>query len=241
MSLSLSAELKSFFKSLAELDRQTVVVLVLASVLGMWKFTFGSPEFFATELASAFGIGEGEIWNYAYLCIAQGIMGFVIPVLILVFVFHRRPGNIGLGLGDVRFGVVVILIYIPIATIGCWFLSGLDSFQTMYPMFKGAADGWGSFIVYELLFLIYWIGWEYLWRGFLLFGTAHTFGRWSIIIQMLPFAALHAWKPMPEAYLSIVGALILGAIVWRCRSFWIAIPLHAYQMFMMDLFCTLRH
>jgi len=32
----------------------------------------------------------------------------------------------------------------------------------------------------------------------------------------------------------------LGALVWRCRSFWIAVPIHAAQMMLLDLWCTVR-
>ena len=57
---------------------------------------------------------------------------------------------------------------------------------------------------------------------------------------MVPFALLHAQKPAAEAYLSVLGGIALGALVWRCRSFWIAVPIHAAQMLVLDLWCTLR-
>ena len=86
------------------------------------------------------------------------------------------------------------------------------------------------------------MGWEYLWRGFVLFGTAPALGApLAIVAQTVPFAILHAQKPAAEAYLSVLGGLALGALVWRCRSFWIAVPLHAAQMVVLDLWATLRH
>ena len=84
------------------------------------------------------------------------------------------------------------------------------------------------------------MGWEYLWRGFVLFGTAPTLGLYAIFVQALPFAALHVTKPWPEALLSIVGGIALGALVWRCRSFWIAVPIHAAQMMLLDFWSALR-
>ena len=74
----------------------------------------------------------------------------------------------------------------------------------------------------------------------MLFGISHTFGMQAIFIQMVPFAALHVDKPLPEALLSVVGGIALGALVWRCRSFWIAVPIHAAQMLILDFWCTLR-
>jgi len=40
--------------------------------------------------------------------------------------------------------------------------------------------------------------------------------------------------------LSVVGGILLGALVWRTGSFWIAVPIHWIQMFSLDLFSALR-
>lgn len=233
-------ELKLFWRSLVELDRQTVVVLTLAGVLGMWKYTFGSRRFFDQELSEVFDVDGRGLWGYVYLFGTQGITGFVLPLIVLLLLFRKKTKEIGLGLGDWKLGLTLLGLYLPVVFTGCWVLSAQESFQRKYPLFHDVSDDWQLFLIYELLFLFYWIGWEYLWRGFVLFGTAHTLGKWAIFVQMLPFAALHAQKPMAEAYLSILGALVLGAVVWRCRSFWIAVPIHSFQMMAMDLCCTLR-
>jgi len=123
---------------------------------------------------------------------------------------------------------------------GTWVLSDNAAFQVEYPHYRAAVFSWQKFLVYHALFLFYWLGWEYLWRGFVLFGTAHTFGIYAIFIQTIPFTLLHLEKPTSELLLSLVGGIVLGAIIWRCRSFWIAIPLHAAQMFLIDFWCVLR-
>lgn len=222
------------------LDRQTIVVILVAALLGMWRSTFGSPEFFDHHLSRLVGAREGDLMGYAYFFVTQAIVGFVIPVTLLTAIFKRRPREIGLALGDVKFGLLALALSIPLLTAGCWLLSQQGAFQGTHPMWRAAVSDRGLFLLYEILFLLYFVGWEYLWRGFLLFGTAPAFGRYAIFIQMLPFAALHATKPAAEAYLSIAGALLIGAVVWRCRSFWIAVPIHAYQMFVLDLFCAYR-
>ena len=69
---------------------------------------------------------------------------------------------------------------------------------------------------------------------------AWWFGMQGLTGFVVPVVILLADKPAAEAYLSILGGLALGALVWRCRSFWIAVPIHAAQMVLLDLFCTLR-
>ena len=237
---NLGVELRVLWRGLLDLDRQTVVVLTLAAVLGVSKYTFGSTTFFRTTLAGPLGVDGGGIEGFIYLFGTQAVTGFVIPIAVLLLSFRQRPSDIGLGLGDWKLALTLLVLYLPVASAGCWVLSAQESFQGKYPLFDAARGDWQLFLEYELLFLAYWLGWEYLWRGFVLFGTARTFGAFAIFVQMLPFAALHAQKPMGEAYLSIVGALALGAVVWRCRSFWIAVPLHAFQMLAMDFCYTLR-
>ncbi len=48
-----------------------------------------------------------------------------------------------------------------------------------HPQLWDVAHDWNVFAIYHAFYLLNWIGWEYLWRGFVLFGTAPTFGRWA--------------------------------------------------------------
>lgn len=170
----------------------------------------------------------------------QGVLGFVLPAVGLWWFFSNDLASLGLGAGDWRLATILAALYLPLVAIGTWVLSDGGAFQAQYPHYSPAAENWNTFLLYEALFLFYWLGWEYLWRGFVLFGTAPTLGLYAIFVQALPFAALHVSKPWPEALLSIVGGIALGALVWRCRSFWIAVPIHAAQMMLLDLWCTLR-
>ena len=51
---------------------------------------------------------------------------------------------------------------------------------------------------------------------------------------------MHMQKPTSELVLSLVGGVVLGALVWRCRAFWIAVPIHSVQMLALDFWCSLR-
>lgn len=240
MKTRLRREWQQFVRAARSLDRQTMFVLTAAVALVFLQFTVGDRSFFRDELAAAFPVAWQGLAGWGWWFGMQGVTGFVLPVLALMLLFGRRPAEIGLGLGDWRLASALAAAYLPLVAVGTWVLSnGLD-FQQSYPHYQPAARNWASFAIYEALFLFYWIGWEYLWRGFVLFGTAHTFGLYAIFVQMVPFALLHLDKPLPEALLSILGGVALGALVWRCRSFWIAVPIHAAQMLLLDFWCALR-
>ena len=238
--ISFGNEFKRFRKALSRIDRQTAWVLTLAGLLVFLHRTLGSRRLFRTEFESLFPEYWQEVLAWSWWFGIKGVAGFVIPVLILTLIFKRKPAEIGLGRGDLRFAGTALLLYIPLVAIGTWVLSSSGEFQAEYPHFRGGVNDWTLLLIYEISYLAYWVGWEYLWRGFVLFGTSHTFGMNAIFVQALPFALLHASKPFPEQLLSILGGIALGAVVWRCRSFWIAIPIHALQMTFLDLWCTLR-
>lgn len=233
-------ETADLLTAVRQLDAQTTVVLLLAVLLVFVQVSIGSKSFFRSEFGSLVHREQRELFAWGWWFSMQGITGFVLPVLLLMLVFKRKPAEIGIGKGDWRLATVLALLYLPFVIAGTWVLSDRADFQAAYPHLRMAIDDWGVFAVYQLLFVFYWIGWEYLWRGFVLFGTAHTFGIYAIVVQTVPFALLHVDKPMPEAVLSVVGGLVLGAVVWRCRSFWIAVPIHAVQMLLIDFFCAVR-
>ena len=223
-------------RGLAAVEAQTATVLTLYAVLVLVHVRLGGRGFFLDHVAP----GASALAEWAWWFGLKGVLGFGIPVLVLVWVFRQRPTAIGLSLGDWRFALTVFAVYLPLVVIGTWILSDQAPFQAEYPHLREAAESWRVFGAYHGWFLLYWLGWEYLWRGFVLFGTARTLGVHAIFVQAIPFAMLHLSKPVPELALSVVGAILLGALVWRCRSFWIAVPIHAAQMLALDFWCSMR-
>lgn len=236
----LQKEWQGLHSAVRSLDPQTTFVLVFAAVSVVLQFTIGDRALFRTHFATVLPEAWRGLAAWGWWFSMQGLFGFVLPVASLWLLFSRSLTDAGLGLGDWRVALTIAVLYLPLVAVGTWFLSDGAAFQQEYPHYSPATTNWNTFLIYEGLFLFYWIGWEYLWRGFVIFGTSHTLGLYAIFVQAIPFAALHVSKPWPEAVLSIVGGIALGALVWRCRSFWIAVPIHAAQMMLLDLWCTLR-
>ncbi|MDT0632111.1 CPBP family intramembrane glutamic endopeptidase [Rubrivirga sp. S365] len=233
--------LRAALRGLSPAARQAIVVLLAATLLVLLQLQVGSRRFYRDVTGNVFGFEDIDLGAWAWWFGSQGVTGFVLPALLLLLAFRWRPAEAGLGLGDWRLAGALALAYVPLVVVGTWVLSDGAAFQAQYPHYDVAKVDWGAFLIYEALFLFYWVGWEYLWRGFVLFGTAPALGApLAIVVQTVPFAILHAQKPPAEAYLSVLGGLALGALVWRCRSFWIAVPIHAAQMVALDLWATLR-
>lgn len=233
-------ESQRFRSALSGIDRQTAFVLLAAAVFVILQDALGSRRFFRAEIAHFLPADWRGLLSWGWWFGIQAITGFVLPAACLFLLFKKRPAEMGLGLGDWKLALGITAVYLPLVVIGTWVLSDSAAFQSQYPHYRPAVIDWGTFAAYQALFLMYWIGWEYLWRGFVLFGTAPTLGLYAIFVQAVPFAILHLDKPLAEAVLSLVGGVALGALVWRCRSFWIAVPIHAAQMMILDFWCTMR-
>jgi membrane protease YdiL (CAAX protease family) len=71
-------------------------------------------------------------------------------------------------------------------------------------------------------------GWEFLFRGFILFGYARKFGPDALWIQAVPFALLHIGKPEIETLSTIFGGFAFGWVAWRTKSFIYPFLIHWY-------------
>jgi len=96
------------------------------------------------------------------------------------------------------------------------------------------------FWTYECCSILYIIGWEFIWRGYVLFGLKDSLGYYSVFIQMIPFALLHIGSPELETYAAIVAGVGLGMLAFAARSFWYGALAHMLVLGTMDVFGALR-
>jgi membrane protease YdiL (CAAX protease family) len=114
------------------------------------------------------------------------------------------------------------------------------SFAKTYPLFRLARTSLRIFIIWEGVHLLHMFGWEFLNRGFLLFGLEEKMGNWAILATALPFALLHIGKPELEAYGSFIAAIALGWLALRARSFIPGAFLHWGVALTLDILAVVR-
>ncbi|MBI3286427.1 MAG: CPBP family intramembrane metalloprotease, partial [Chloroflexi bacterium] len=144
------------------------------------------------------------------------IFYLIIPLAIIGLVLREDPRRWGMALGDGRKGLLYALGTIAAVAAVIAFVSRLPEFRSYYAV-KAFADPRGipGYALENLLFMI---GWEYLFRGFLLFGLAERFGRWAILLQAVPFAVAHLGKPELETLSTIFGGSWFGWVAWDARA-----------------------
>jgi hypothetical protein len=159
----------------------------------------------------------------------------IIPLLLGSLVIKRPIKELGISLGDWRFGlktvIVLYLMFLPIL-----FLVSCDAaFQAKYPMFADAKNSVLHFLIYEGSYITYFIGWEFIFRGYMLFGLKPAIGLYSVFVQTIPFAIMHFGKPQIETLSAVFAGIILGYLALRTRSFWYGWLLHCLVAVTIDL------
>ncbi len=146
------------------------------------------------------------------------LLYFVLPMLITLLVFRQKPGEYGFTLGDWKAGIILTLVGIILIAPVLWLVSRGD--PTMQEYYKPYVKGlpWNT--------LLDLFGWEFFFRGWLLFGFARKFGAEAIWLQAVPFALAHIGKPEVETLSTIFGGFAFGWLAWRTKSFVYPLILH---------------
>ena len=142
--------------------------------------------------------------------IDQTILFLLVPLAFVLFVFREDPRTYGLTLGDWKAGLVLTLGAILLIAPVLWLAARGGAMQAYYEK-QVSGLPWNTFI--DLF------GWEFLFRGWLLFGYARRFGPEALWLQAVPFALMHLSKPELETLSTIFGGFVFGWVAYRTRSF----------------------
>ena len=145
---------------------------------------------------------------------------FLLPVLSIILVLRRNPLDFGLRFGDAKVWGWYVLLTLVIAVPVLFALSGIDSLHQYYT--REQLD----LLLYSGSITVYLFAWEFLFRGFMLFGLREKLGEMSIVVQMIPFVILHFGKPDIEVLSTVFTGLWFGYICYRTGSFWPAFIIH---------------
>jgi membrane protease YdiL (CAAX protease family) len=158
----------------------------------------------------------GPDWGNALVYYAAG------PLLAVLLFFGGRFREFGLGLGKWRTWGLHVLVVIIVATPVLILAGRGRSFIEYYTI----ADF--SLWRYLLPTVAYLSAWEYIYRGFLLFGLKDKLGEAAVLVQLIPFVLLHIGKPELETVSTILMGAYFGYVAYRGNSVWPAILMHVY-------------
>ncbi|HEY33244.1 MAG TPA: CPBP family intramembrane metalloprotease [Dehalococcoidia bacterium] len=145
-----------------------------------------------------------------------------IPILSIILLLRRNPLDFGLRLGNWRlWGIhlaIIVILGLPIL----YAAARMPSVANYYTQVEF------KLVRYSLETAAYLFGWEFILRGFLLFGLKEKLGEASILVQMVPFVLLHFGKPEIEMVSTIIMGIYFGYVAYRSNSCWSAVIMHIY-------------
>lgn len=134
------------------------------------------------------------------------------PCVIIMVAWREWPTVYGLRWGDWRRGLLFTLGGVALSTPVLWLVARTPAFRDYY---GAGALPWDWLVLDNAIHLL---SWEFLFRGFLLFGLARRYGEDAIWLQAVPFAIAHFGKPALETLSTIFGGAAFGYIAYRTDS-----------------------
>ncbi|HEY6159981.1 MAG TPA: CPBP family intramembrane glutamic endopeptidase [Bacteroidia bacterium] len=162
---------------------------------------------------------------------------FVVPFLFIRLVLGEKLSAYGFGIKgafkDYYLYLIMLLVMVPLVL----FFSRTESFQARYPFYlvhKGE-NLFPNFLIWECMYFIQFASLEFFFRGFMVHGTKHRFGYYSVFVMTIPYCMIHFGKPMPETIAAIIAGVVLGTLSLKSRSIWLGIAIHYSVAITMDL------
>ena len=191
---------KEFIQEVRELDQPVVWLLFLGGLLLCCDFYFDTFHTVNNYIMPwlPWDLHVNFVKNALSTFSCFFILMFI-PCLIIKFGFKENLSDYGLfpknPLPDIGLGITLYLIMLPMLVLITYAQTSFQSFHDYYPMYTGHTSELKILIAYEVIYGLYFVGWEFFFRGFLLFGAEKKFGMYSIFLWASLFAAMHFGKP----------------------------------------------
>ena len=127
--------------------------------------------------------------------------------------FRDKPWDYGIRIGRWKSSIILAVVCLAAMALILYGAGKMPEFRSYY---SGYVTDWSTLLVDTALHMF---TWEFLFRGYMLFGLEKSIGKSAIFVQAIPFVLLHLGKPFLETLFSIPGGFILGYVAYRTRSF----------------------
>jgi membrane protease YdiL (CAAX protease family) len=143
------------------------------------------------------------------------VLEFLIPIAIVVLAWRENPRRYGLRLGDWRLGLPIAVGGIAIMAVVIWYFGHQPEFHSYYTDAVDGRPAWRLIIDTGIDMF----AWEFFFRGWLLWALGRKYGTDAILLQIIPFALMHFYKPEIEQLSTLLGGAFFGVLAWKTRSF----------------------
>ena len=158
------------------------------------------------------------------------IYWLLVPLAAGWLLFRDKPPDYGIRIGRWKSAAILVPVGLAVMALMLYGASKIPEFRSYYQMY---ALDWPEFLLDTALYMF---AWEFVFRGYMLFGMERSIGRKAIFVQTIPFVLLHFGKPFLETLACIPGGFAFGYIAYRTRSFLPCFVIHFGMYVMMIAF-----
>ena len=156
----------------------------------------------------------------------------LVPLAAGWLLFRDKPWDYGIRIGHWKSAMILIAICLAAMALVLYGVSKIPEFRSYY--YRYAID-WPELLLDNALFMF---AWEFLFRGYMLFGLEKSIGKSAIFVQTIPFVLLHFGKHFLETLACIPGGFVFGYVAYRTRSFLPCFVIHVGIYAMMVFFAN---
>jgi len=208
---------------------KTVIILFSVAVLYTLRRYLGSTDFFIFYLNRSSFFTDAQASAQYYNWGLSFVLFCLVPVAIVKLWFREKLGDYGVLIKKPLISIFITLLGIVVVTPAIYIGSKMPEFISIYPVVYNAGETPLLFLKSSVFYFLFYIGYEFIFRGFLFMGIKEDIGMWKALsVSLLATVLIHVTKPMTEMTLSILIGLIFPIIVNRLKSIWPVIIIHAY-------------
>lgn len=238
--------------------KSTFILVYAVWAVVLWSYIPQAPRLFTLDdvgnvvvnLPDCVSLSPAERVIFLLLDSQQLWGAFVLfgllPMLFVKFLFREKLSDYGISTGILYRVRNLSLMFVPVSIWLTWATGeNVDYFGT-YPYNPWILGGNSSIvegrvfllIYFTLYVLLYYVSWEFFFRGFLQLGTERSVGCFNAILIGTAFSTLAHLGPHPlvETLSAIGGGILWGFFVYRSRSILPSLLMHATLGIGLDFF-----
>lgn len=199
--------------------KPTVILLVSPPLLLAWKY-FCSPGVYAYYFEMrGVQFADPQVLGAVFYFVSCFLLMGALPVFIIKRVLREQLRDYGVGLGIRKRTLRSFLFLAPAFVLAGYFGSRDASLLEEFPINPNAGESAWLFALNAATLLVFCAGWEFYFRGFMLFGLRDSLGDANaLLIQMLVSSLLLIGAPAPVAFGGILVGLLWGILALRSGS-----------------------
>lgn len=204
---------------------------------------FGTQGFFEKHFSH---LKDVAFYKVIYHNLMAFVLFFGVSAIVFFLFAKQKPQFLGLKGGNKKLGLIFALVGTAICAIcGLTTITDAEMVAT-YPLIDFSVYGkWYHIVIYFASYALYYVGWEFLFRGVMLNVSKEKIGSLgAILLTTVVSALIHTsiggfGKPMIETLSAIFAGVIFGFVAVRTKSIWCSFYLHLCVGFFTDIFITI--